>query len=144
MMKNILLPTDGTPFCEKAIRYGVALAKASGASVTGVTVTAPMRKSISEGLSDTIREAIAANRKLEVDAALATVTRIASDSGVACSTIAMEDEHVYQGIIDAAKAKGCDLIVMASHGRRGLAAVVVGSETQKVLTHSTVPVLVCR
>jgi nucleotide-binding universal stress UspA family protein len=68
----------------------------------------------------------------------------AAKAGVKCETIHVEHEHPYQAIIDAAKARSCDLIVMASHGRRGIAAIVLGSETVKVLTHSTIPVLVYR
>ena len=73
--------------------------------------------------------------------AIASATRAA---GVACVTIQVENEHPYQAIIDTARSKGCDLIVMASHGRRGVSAIVLGSETVKVLTHSKIPVLVHR
>lgn len=144
MISCILVPTDGTAFCERAARYGVELAKVHKARVIGLTVTAPMRRSISEGLSEELRSAIAEERRKEVKAALGQVEDVARAAGVACELIHMEDEQVYRAIIDAAKAKGSDLIVMASHGRRGLAAVMIGSETQKVLIHSTIPVLVCR
>ena len=75
---------------------------------------------------------------------LKTVNDQARAAGVACETIQVENEHPYHAIIDAAKSKGCDLIVMASHGRRGISALVLGSETVKVLTHSKIPVLVHR
>jgi nucleotide-binding universal stress UspA family protein len=75
---------------------------------------------------------------------LGTVSAAAKLAGVGCATLHMEHEHIYQAIIDAASARRCDLIVMASHGRRGISAVVLGSETVKVLTHSTIPVLVYR
>jgi nucleotide-binding universal stress UspA family protein len=72
------------------------------------------------------------------------VSAAAKSAGVECQTLHVEHEHVYQAILDAAAARGCDLIVMASHGRRGVSAVVLGSETVKVLTHSKIPVLVYR
>ena len=75
---------------------------------------------------------------------LDTVVAAAKSAGIHCETLHIEHEHVYQAIIDAAVARKCDLIVMASHGRRGVSAVVLGSETVKVLTHSKIPVLVYR
>jgi nucleotide-binding universal stress UspA family protein len=75
---------------------------------------------------------------------LGAIAGVAQTAGVACETVQVEHEHPYQGIIDTAKSKGCDLIVMASHGRHGIAAIVLGSETIKVLTHSKIPVLVHR
>jgi len=82
----------------------------------------------------------------QADAAklLASAGDTVKAAGVACDTVQVEHEHVYQAIIDTAKSKGCDLIVMASHGRRGISAIVLGSETVKVLTHSRIPVLVRR
>jgi nucleotide-binding universal stress UspA family protein len=75
---------------------------------------------------------------------LGAIASAARAAGVACETIQVENEHPYQAIIDTARSKGCDLIVMASHGRRGVSAIVLGSETVKVLTHSKIPVLVHR
>jgi nucleotide-binding universal stress UspA family protein len=75
---------------------------------------------------------------------LGTVSAAATSAGVECETLHIEHEHIHQAIIDAAEARRCDLIVMASHGRRGVSAVVLGSETVKVLTHSKIPVLVYR
>jgi nucleotide-binding universal stress UspA family protein len=75
---------------------------------------------------------------------LGAVADAAKAMGVTCETVHVERQRPYEGIIDTAKAKNCDLIVMASHGRRGMSAVVLGSETVKVLTHSKIPVLVCR
>jgi nucleotide-binding universal stress UspA family protein len=140
--KNILLPTDGTEFCEKAVRHGVALAKLGGARVTGVTVTVPMRlpQSVPPDLAERLRE----SRRVEAEEILASVEATAKASGVQCETLEVNDEHPYQGIISTAQSKGCDLIVMASHGRRGVSALLIGSETQKVLGHSTIPVLVVR
>jgi nucleotide-binding universal stress UspA family protein len=73
---------------------------------------------------------------------LGAVADAANAAGVACETIHIEHEHPYRAIIDTAESKGCDLIVMASHGRSGLSAVVLGSVTVKVLTHCKIPVLV--
>ena len=75
---------------------------------------------------------------------LSSISAAANSAGVSCKTLHVEHEHPYQAIIDTAASKGCDLIVMAPHGRRGVAAVVLGSETVKVLTHSRIPVLVYR
>jgi nucleotide-binding universal stress UspA family protein len=75
---------------------------------------------------------------------LATIANAAKATGVPCETVKVSHEHPYEAIIDAAKTKGCDLIAMASHGRRGVSAIVLGSETVKVLTHSKIPVLVYR
>jgi nucleotide-binding universal stress UspA family protein len=75
---------------------------------------------------------------------LRAVADAASAAGVACDTVNVEHEHPYRAIIDTANSKRCDLIVMASHGRHGIGAIVLGSETVKVLTHAKIPVLVCR
>lgn len=144
MIKNILLPTDGTEFCDKAVKYGVALAKTVGAKVTGVTVMPPLRQNMQVTMSEPVRKEIAVQRSNHEKLALASVIAAAQNAGVAFDTVSVQDEHVYQGILDTAKSRGCDLIVMASHGRRGMAALMIGSETQKVMVHSTIPVLVCR
>ena len=85
-------------------------------------------------------------RHIEASAAkaLAGVAAAAQSAGVPCETRHVEHEHVYQAIIETAASNGCDLILMASHGRRGVSAIVLGSETVKVLTHSKIPVLVYR
>lgn len=144
MYKNILLPTDGTEFCDKAVRHGVALAKFTGARATGVVVTVPLRRFVAPSIPPDMVEELRENRRAAVKEILTSVEATAKASGVPCETLEVEDEHPYQGIIRTAQSKGCDLIVMASHGRRGVSAVLIGSETQKVLTHSTIPVLVCR
>jgi len=131
--KHILIPTDGSQLAREAIPRGIALAKLSGAKVTGITVTVP-----SQVFTDT-RPATAAAEKY-----LGQVKEVAAAAGVSCNVIHAEHEQPYQAIIDAAKKNDCDLIVMASHGRRGVSALVLGSETVKVLTHCTVPVLVYR
>jgi nucleotide-binding universal stress UspA family protein len=144
MFANILVPTDGTEFCTRAVRHAVDLARASGGRITAVTVSTPMLASIKAQLTPEVRDAFEAQKAAHVKAALATVEVAAKASGVACERVAIDDEHVYNGILTVARDRGCDLIVMASHGRRGLGAIVIGSETQKVVVHSTIPVLVYR
>lgn len=133
MYKHILIPTDGSQVARDAIPRAVALAKVLGAKVTGITVTVP-----SEVFADATRMLADAEKYL------GEVRDAASAAGVSCSIIRAEHEQPYQAIIDTAKNNGCDLIVMASHGRHGVSALVLGSETVKVLTHCTVPVLVYR
>jgi nucleotide-binding universal stress UspA family protein len=142
--KNILLPTDGTEFCEKAVRHGVALVKLVGGKVTGVTVTVPLSRVFAPSVPPEMVEKLRETRRAAVKEILASVVATAKASSVECETLEVEDQHPYQGIITTAKSKGCDLIVMASHGRRGVSALLIGSETQKVLTHTAIPVLVCR
>ena len=145
MYKNILIPTDGSELAGKAVQHGVNLAKYLGAKVAILTVTTPFHIFTLETkmVEDTPAEY---KRHVQDDATklLASAANIATAAGVACDTVQMEHEHVYQAIIDMAKSKNCDLIIMASHGRRGISAIVLGSVTVKVLTHSRIPVLVHR
>ena len=145
MHRHILIPTDGSDLSNDVIHYGVALAKAVNAKVTAVTVSSPFHVFTADpdmaiDTSESYKKrmtAVAAKR-------LAQVKDAAAAAGVSCDVAHVEHDHPYQAIIDVANAKGCDLIVMASHGRGGISAIVLGSETVKVLTHSTIPVLVCR
>ncbi len=145
MYKNILIATDGSELSGKAIRQGLALAKALGAQATIATATEPWEAVIVGEVAmvlppDKYEESASANATNVLEAA----KRIADKEGVPYSTLHMKDRHPAEGIIDAAKEKGCDLIVMASHGRRGLSRLVLGSEANEVVTHSTVPVLIIR
>jgi len=145
MYKHILLPTDGSDLSGKAIQHGIALAKSEGAKVSGLTVTVPFHVFATD--PDTLTDTPASYQKRVAAAAakyLEQIKNAAAAAGVACDVIPLEHEQPYQAIIDTAKKHGCDLIVMASHGRRGLSALVLRSETVKVLTHSTTPVLVYR
>jgi nucleotide-binding universal stress UspA family protein len=144
MYQHILLPTDGSALSQTAIQYGISLAKSVGAKVTGITVTEPFHVFAvdAEMLTDTPESYKHRMKKLATKY-LAQVKDAAAQAGVSCEVVEVEHEHPYQAIIDTAKEKGCDLIVMASHGRRGLSAIVLGSETIKVLTHGSTPVLVC-
>jgi nucleotide-binding universal stress UspA family protein len=145
MYKNILIPTDGSELAGKAVKHGVNLAKYLGAKVTLLTVTTPYHIFTLETkmVEDTPAEY---TKEVQTEAAklLGSAGETAKAAGVACETVQVDHEHVYQAIMDTAKSKGCDLIVMASHGRRGISAIVLGSVTVKVLTHSGTPVLVHR
>jgi nucleotide-binding universal stress UspA family protein len=145
MYKCILLPTDGTELCERAIRHGFDLAKLVHASVVGLTVTPPLHSPVPLSF---IPKNLAGILHTEIvklaDEKLAAIQKIAAEAGVQVELLRRSSDHPWQDIVRVAKEKACDLIVMASHGRRGVSAVVLGSETQKVLTHSSVPVLVVR
>jgi nucleotide-binding universal stress UspA family protein len=145
MYKNILIATDGSELAGKAVLHGVALAKAIAAKVTVVTVMKPFRVFTLE--MNMVEDTSAEYQKRvqeQTDKTLNAAADQAKAAGVACETVHVENEHPYRALIDTAKTKGCDLIVMASHGRRGISALVLGSETVKVLTHSKIPVLVHR
>ena len=145
MHEHILVPTDGSDLSKNAVRYGIALAKAVNAKVTAITVSTPFHVFAVD--PDMLTDTFESYKKRMTTIAkkyLKQAKDAAAEAGVSCDTVHVEHEHPYQAIIDAAKAKGCNLIVMASHGRRGISAVVLGSETVKVLTHSTIPVLVYR
>jgi nucleotide-binding universal stress UspA family protein len=139
--KHILIATDGSDLSDLAVEHGIALAKALDARVTALTVSEPFYTSAFERKS--------AEQDEKDVAALATkYLDVAKDeaaaSGVICDLICIAHEQPYKAIIDTAEKRGCDAIVMASHGRRGVSAIVLGSETVKVLTHSTIPVIVVR
>jgi nucleotide-binding universal stress UspA family protein len=148
MYKHILIPTDGSERSEKAIADGAALAAALEARVTVLTVTTPLHSIMSDPtpVADIPGADAFVRDYLHGKAAdcLAAAENIAATQGIACDTVSVEHEHPYAAIIETALARGCDLIVMASHGRRGISALVLGSETVKVLTHGKTPVLVHR
>jgi nucleotide-binding universal stress UspA family protein len=144
MYKHLLIATDGSELAGKAVATGLQLAKAIGAKVTAVTVTEAWAAMVpGEGAFvfpiDEYEKAAAQNAAR----ILADVADQAQQQGVACETVHVT-EFPAEGIVATAKDKCCDLIVMASHGRRGLSRVLLGSQAVSVLTHSTVPVLICR
>ena len=144
MYKNILIPTDGSELANKAVEHAVRLAKDTGARITAATVTEPFHL-LSVGLSQPFtRSEYKRHADAVAEKVLGVVLDAAKSAGVGCDALHVEHEHVYQAIIDAGASKGCDLIAMASHGRHGVSAVVLGSETVKVLTHSKIRVLVYR
>ena len=145
MFKHLLLPTDGSALSEAAVRQGVALAKALDARVTGVHVSPAFHVITyrTEMLEDTEDEFQEDSERHAADF-LAQIQREAQAVGVACNTVAVVSDHPYEAIIRTAEERGCDLIAMASHGRKGIKGFLLGSETQKVLTHTQKPVLVFR
>ena len=144
MFKKILLPTDGTDLSTKAIDGGLEFARALKAGVVGLTVVEPYSYSnLSEYRPETLDDY--EQRTLKVAAErLGKVADAAAKASVPVETVTVKSFSPFEAIIDTAKARGCDVIFMASHGRKGLSAVLLGSETQKVLTHSTIPVMVYR
>lgn len=145
MFQHILLPTDGSTLSEGAVLKGVQLARSLGARVTGLTVSPRFHLLTyrTDMLEDT-RDEYERDSRIHAERHLAFVTRAAAECGVACETVGTSSDDVYQSIIDTARERDCDLIVMASHGRRGASALLLGSETNRVLTHSAIPVLVWR
>ncbi|MBI5257878.1 MAG: universal stress protein [Burkholderiales bacterium] len=145
MFKHLLIPTDGSAASERAIRQALQLARETGARVTGLHVIRPFHLfAYQVDLVEESRASYEANTHALARSLLDAVLRGAKELGVQADSRIVVAEHPYQAIIVTAGDAGCDLVVMASHGRRGMQALLLGSETQKVLTHSTVPVLVLR
>lgn len=145
MYKHILIATDGSELADKAVAHGLALAKALGSQVTVVTVTEPWTFQVTGEAAiafpyDEYEKAMAATAA----ETLSKAASAASKAGVACKTVYVRERHPADGILETAKAQTCDLIVMASHGRRGFARLLLGSQAQNVVTHSIIPVLICR
>lgn len=145
MFNHILVATDGTLLSAAAVDKAMTLAREAGAKITVVTATEPFHVVAigSKQLAST-RETYERHVKAVAAGYLGEAERKAKAQGVQCNVVQLEHEHPYQAIIDTAKKAGCDLIAMASHGRRGVSALMLGSETIKVLTHSSIPVLVYR
>ena len=145
MYKHILLPTDGSELSAKAVRDGIQLAKEIGARVTALTVTPPFYPSeMSPSALTAHAEEHEAKSKAAAQRALGFVEETARAAGVPCTPVHRVNDGPFEEIIKVAGEAGCDLIFMASHGRRGVSALLLGSETNKVLTHSRIPVLVTR
>ncbi|MBI2313397.1 MAG: universal stress protein [Betaproteobacteria bacterium] len=147
MYKHILIPTDGSPLSREAVASGVKLAKSLGARITGLFAAPPATPLVYE---DFVPVGYATPQQhaemIENTAAkyLGVIEKAARQAGVPCECLHVTNDFPADAIIAVAKKRKCDLIFMASHGRRGLAGVLLGSETQKVLTHSRIPVLVFR
>ena len=145
MFKVILIPTDGSELSERAIRQGVELAKALGATVVGLTVTIPFHLFAVDPIMVTCTaEKYEHDMQILTKKYLSAIEAVAKQAEVPCLTLTRSGEHPYEEIIKAAEEEKCDAICMASHGRRGVSALVLGSETVKVLTHSRIPVVVVR
>ncbi len=144
MFKRILVPTDGSDITAKAVSTAVQLASLHRAALYTLSVKEPfLFSAVSEIHPSPPQEFFDAQERLarqRVDAVKASATA----QGLECTAHTVEALHPWEAIIDHAKTQGCDLIVMASHGRRGVAALLLGSETQKVLTHTDLPVLIVK
>ncbi len=145
MFKHILLPTDGSRYSEQAVFQGIELARRHGARVTGIHAVPEFHllsyraSAIDESREQFERDALAHSKRC-----LEFVTRTAREAGVPCETVAEQSDHPHDAICKTAQRLRCDLIVMASHGKKGLVNLLLGSETQRVLAHCEVPVLVWR
>ena len=144
MYTNILLSTDGSDVARKGVKHGIALAKALNAKVTVITVTEPVPVYYGSGHAprwmpsqeiDAVSEEFAGKVLDEAQA-------MAEQIGISAELLHVPNAHPAAAIIETAKSKGCDLIVMASHGRRGLRKLILGSQTSEVLLNGSVPVLV--
>ena len=142
MYRHILIPTDGSQLAEHGMAQGLALAKFLGAKVSVIFVVEPFSEMTGRVLEAAAR--YAELHKEEATSALDRAANAAKQAGVSCETIQVENAQPHQGIIAAAEDKGCDLIVMSSHGRSGLSLLLIGSVTNKVLTYAKTPVLVCQ
>ncbi|MES2164518.1 MAG: universal stress protein [Pseudomonadota bacterium] len=145
MFKHFLMPTDGSAISSAILRPCIQFAKECGASITAVHVIPEFhvltyQVEMLEATREQFRQDSAAHAKRY----LADIEQYARELGVPCTTLTLHHEQPYEAIIQSAREQGCDLICMASHGRRGVKGMLLGSETQKVLTHSQIPVLVFR
>ena len=147
MFKSILVPTDGSPLSQEAVRRAVTFAKEAGARITAFYAKpeAPMPQyNESIQIDKVLQEQYDKAAEEQAQKILAFAEGLCRDAGVPCTTASSSNDSPYLAIINAANSNGCDLIFMASHGRRGIAGLLLGSETTKVLTHSKIPVLVFR
>jgi nucleotide-binding universal stress UspA family protein len=147
MFKNILIPTDGSPESHKAAAQGVALAKALGAKVTGFYAAPPATPVVyRNSLPVELRQPSEHAKMIEATATkhLSVIERAATKAGVSYQGVHATNDYPADAILDIAKKKKCDLIVMATHGQGGLRGVFIGSQTQKVLNQSKLPVMVFR
>jgi len=146
MYQHILISTDGSDVARKGLDQGLALARSLGAKVTIVTVTErlPVYTGFDGGLTALAYDDYTASQRAGAEQVLDAAKAAAAGAGVAVETVIVENALPADAIIETAGARGCDLIAMASHGRRGLGRLVLGSVTAEVLAHSDVPVLVVR
>ncbi len=145
MFTHLLLPTDGSPASEQAIRKCMTLAKETGARVTGFHAAPDFHVlTYRTGMLEQTREHYRNDCEEHAKKYLGAVQAAAREAGVQCDVAFALHDHPYEAIIEAANEHQCDLIVMASHGRKGIQGLLLGSETQKVLTHCRIPVLIYR
>ncbi len=150
MYKHILIPTDGSKLSLKAAKEAAILARSLKAKLTAVYVMEPFMPRLQvegamvRGSFTSDQGQHRATSARTADAALKQVQRAAAAEKIDCEAVSTTDSQPWEGILRTAKAQKCDVIVMASHGRGVIAGALLGSETQKVLSHSKTPVLVCR
>jgi nucleotide-binding universal stress UspA family protein len=145
MFTHILLPTDGSELSKTAVQKGIQFARSVKAKVTGLSAVPARSYSVYEAeVPGKFKDEAAREWKARAEGNLSALSKAAKEAGVSCDVVLETSDQPYEAIINAATQKGCDLIMMASHGRRGVGALLLGSETQKVLTHSKIPVLVYR
>ena len=142
MYRHILIPTDGSELAEHGLAHGLALAKSLGAKASVIFVVEPFPEMTGRYLETVAR--YAELRREQATSVLDRAANAAKEAGLSCETIQAENGQPHLAIIAAAEDKGCDLIVMSSHGRSGLSMLLIGSITNKVLTLAKTPVLVCR
>ena len=149
MFSHILVPTDGSDLSKRAAKAAARLASATHARITAIYAIEPYRPPVPSEMAILHPELYSPERykdfsEARAHEALADVAEAAESAGVPCDTLTVTDRHPWEAIVKAAKKRDCDLIAMASHGRKGLEGILIGSETHKVLTHSKVPVFVIR
>lgn len=149
MFKHILVPTDGSALSDKAVAAAIKLAQLLGARITAFHAIEPYPlqgayAAEASGVAELQPEVFAQRSEEYAKRVLDAVAGAAAAANVQCSTDGVTRRSAFEAIIEKARVENCDLIVMASHGRRGLEGFLLGSETQKVLTHSSIPVLVYR
>jgi nucleotide-binding universal stress UspA family protein len=145
MYKHLLIATDGSELAQKAVEQGLKLAGALQAKATVITVTQPWDAMVSAEVMVVLPpDAYEENVTSAANKILHGVRDTAQKLGQPCDTLHVKDRFPGEGIVEYAGEKGCDLIVMASHGRRGLGRLLLGSVANEVVTRSTVPVLICR
>ena len=142
MYRHILIPTDGSEQAEHGVTHGLTLAKSVGAKVSVIFVVEPFSE-MTGRFFETFATYVELRRE-QATSVLNRVANVAMEDGVSCETIQVENGQPHQAIIAAAEDKGCDLIVMSSHGRSGLSMLLIGSVTNKVLAQAKTPVLVCQ
>ena len=144
MFKHVLIPTDGSRLSMKAVKAGIAFAKELGAKTTAYHALEVPAYAAGGLISPSTLQQFDAGARKQTQKYLDKATGLARAAGVPCGELVTRPETVYEGIIDAARKRNCDVIFMASHGRSEIASLVVGSVTLKVLAHSKIPVLIFR
>ncbi|MDN3920720.1 universal stress protein [Roseateles violae] len=144
MFKRILVPTDGSDITAKAVNAAIGMARVHGAQLYTLSVKEPFPYSAVSEMQPTPPQEFFDAQERIAGARVKEVVATAAEAGVPCSAHTVEALHAWEAIIEHANNNQCDLLVMASHGRRGVSALLLGSETQKVLTHCTIPVLIVR